>query len=552
MKKKHLIQFLVGIVLIVVLNVLASHYFFRIDLTEEKRYTVSDATISVMESLDDEVYVKVYLEGEFPAGFKRLQNSIRETLEEFQVYAGKNVQFRFIDPTAIADKKARNKFYMELAQKGLQPTNVVDKEGDQRTEKIIFPGAIVSYKGKEMPVLLLKGNKARSPEEILNQSVEGVEFELASAIRKLTQKERKRIGLMLGYSRLPAARIADLTTSLQESYEVFPVDLPRSPTLQGLDAILVIKPDTAFSEVDKYKIDQFIMHGGRALFFVDALRIDSVPAQGTIAFPYALNLDDLLFKYGVRLNGTLVKDLMAARIPLNVGTMGDQPQINMMPWVFYPLINNFGKHPIVRNLDAVYTKFVGTIDTVRAKGIAKTPLLLSSQYTRVVPAPAEISFNEARKDPNPALYNRGVLPVAYLLEGKFESLYKNRVLPGDERAKTFKAEGAASKIIICSDGDVVVNEFDRRKNQPLPLGFDRFTQTVFANKDFVLHAVDYLTDAGGIIAARNKEIQLRPLDKLRLREERVWWQIFNLFAPLLTVFLFGIVRNSIRKRKYAV
>jgi ABC-2 type transport system permease protein len=554
MKKKHLSQFFIGLILIVLVNMLAARYFFRVDLTEDQRYTISDATIDVLDNLDDEVFVKVYLEGDFPAtaaGFKRLQNAVRETLEEFRIYAGDRVQYRFIDPSAQTNTKARNQFHMELMQKGLQPTNLIAKEGEQKTEKLIFPGALVSYKGKETPVLLLKGNKAASRDEILNQSVEGVEFELASAIRKLTLKEKKRVGFLQGYSQIDPVRIADLTLSLQESYDVFAVDLPKSNSLHGLDAMIMIKPDTALTEADKYKIDQFIINGGKALFFVDAMRVDSVGEQGTIAFPYNLNLDDLLFKYGIRLNATLIKDLNAGKIPLNIGTMGNQPQIQLMPWTFYPLINSFGRHPIVRNMDAVYTKFVGTMDTVKANGITKTPLLFTSQYTKVLPAPVPISFNEARRNPDPATYNNGAKPIAYLLEGSFESLFKNRIVASDERAKDFKEKGLPSKIIVCSDGDLVLNEFDRRKNQPLPLGVDRFMGSVFANKDFVMHAIDYLMDENGVIMSRAKEIQLRPLDKLRLKEERLSWQVINMLVPVLLVLIFGVVRHYLRQRKYA-
>jgi len=554
MKRKHYLQFFVGLILIILLNVLASGYFFRIDLTQDKRYTISDATIDVLENLKDEVFVKVYLEGDFPAtasGFKRLQTAVRETLDEFQIYAGDQVRYRFIDPSAQTDAKARNQFQMELMQKGLQPTNLIAKEGEQKTEKLIFPGALISYQGKETPVLLLKGNKAASRDEILNQSVEGVEFELASAIRLLTQKEKKRVGFLLGYSQLAPSRIVDLTLSMQESYDVFAVDLPQSPTLQGLDAILMVKPDTAIAEADKYKIDQFIMNGGKALFFVDAMRVDSVGDQGTIAFPYNLNLDDLFFRYGLRLNANLIKDLNSGKIPLNVGVMGNQPQIQLMPWTFYPLVNSFNQHPIVRNMDAVYTKFVGTIDTVKAIGITKTPLMFTSQYTKVLASPVAVSFNEARRNLDPATYNNGPEPIAYLLEGAFESLFKNRITASDERAKTFREKGLATKIIVCSDGDLVVNEFDYRKKQPLPLGVDRFMGSMFANKDFVMHAIDYLMDEKGVIIARNKKIQLRPLDRLRLKEERLQWQLMNMIFPVLLVLVFGVVHHYIRQRKYA-
>jgi ABC-2 type transport system permease protein len=374
MKKKHLLQFFIGLVGIVLLNIVAAQYFFRIDLTEDKRYTISEATEQILERLDDQVFITVYLEGELPASFKRLQTAIRERLEEFTVYGGNNIQYTFVDPGANPDKKARSKFYQQLISKGIQPTNLIDREGDRQTEKLIFPSALISYKGKEVPVLLLKGNQVAGKEQILNQSVEGVEFELASAIRQLTQTNKKKIGFLLGHGELDGLQIADLVKSLQEYHEVYPVDLPKSPTLQGLDAIIVAKPDTFFSETDKYKIDQFIVNGGKALFFVDALRMDSLTEKGAYAFPYNLNLEDLFFRYGLRLNGNYIQDLNSAFIPLNVGNMGNQAQIKPMPWPYYPLINTFAKHPVVRNMDAVYSRFVGSIDTVKASGITKTPL----------------------------------------------------------------------------------------------------------------------------------------------------------------------------------
>lgn len=552
MKKKHWLQFALGILVIVGVNILAAQFFFRIDLTEDKRYTISAATEQILEGLDDQVFVTVYLDGELPAGFKRLQNAIRERLEEFTVYGGRNIRYSFVDPGAITDKKARNKFYQQLADKGIQPTNLFAKEGDQQTEKIIFPGALVSYKEKEVPVLLLKGNKAATPEQILNQSVEGVEFELASAIRQLTVKTKKRIGFLDGHGELAPIEVADLVNTLQEYHEVYRVDLNASSSLDGLDAIVVAKPDTAFSEENKYKIDQFIVNGGKALFFIDALRMDSLTESGAYAFPYSLNMEDVFFRYGVRFNSNFIQDLNAGFIPLNIGNMGNQPQIKPMLWPYFPLINTFAKHPIVRNMDAVYTKFIGTIDTVRAQGIKKTPLMFTSQYTKILPAPVHVSFNQASIDPNPALYNKGSLPVAYLLEGKFRSLYANRITAADPRFATFKATGAPSKVIVCSDGDLPANELNQQNGKFFPLGFDRFSKNIFANKDFIVHAVDYLLDENGVIAARNKEIALRPLDKLRIREERLQWQLANLALPIVLIIIFGIVRAYLRRRKYAV
>jgi gliding-associated putative ABC transporter substrate-binding component GldG len=551
MKKKHWFQFITGITVIVVLNIAAAQFFFRVDLTEDKRYTISEATEQVLENLDDQVFVTVYLTGDLPASFKRLENSIREQLDEFKIYGGRNIRYVFTDPTAIADKKARNQFYKQLTDKGMQPTNLVNKEGEKQVEKIIFPWALITYKNKEASVLLLKGNQIAGSEQIINQSVEGAEFELASAIRQLTIKEKKRIGFLEGHGELAEKQVADLINSLQEYYEVYWVNVNRAPSLEGLDAIVVAKPDTAFTEEAKYKIDQFIINGGKAMFFLDALRTDSLSGSGTIAFPYNLNLDDLLFRYGLRLNGNMIVDLNSAFLPLNVGKMGNQPQIRLMPWPYFPLLNTFAKHPIVRNMDAVYSKFLGTIDTVKAAGISKIPLMYTSQYTRVLPAPVEISLNQAGLDMNPALFTRGHLPVAYLLEGRFRSLYANRITASDPRAATFKETDKASKIIVSSDGDLLANEINPQNGRFIPLGYDRYSKNTFANKDFVLHAIDYLVDENGIIAARNKEIALRPLDKLRIREEKLQWQLINLLLPVMLIAVFGLVRTYLRKRKYA-
>lgn len=525
------------------LNVLASFVYFRTDLTQEKRYTISDATKRLLHNLDSQVLVNVYLSGSFPPGFERLERAIKETLESFQAEAGTNIAYKFIEPK---DPKLQE----ELTQKGLIPTNLFAKEDGKQTEQIVFPGAIIKYEGKEYPIQLLKGNKMSSSEEQLNQSYEGVEFELASAIRRITQKNRKKIALLVSHTKVPPPRFSDFIASLQERYDIF-FDLNHPESYDGLDLIIVPKPDAPFSEEEQYKIDQFIVKGGKALFFVDGVRVDSVSQEGTFAQPLQTGLENLLFKYGVRINQNLVKDLVCARIPLNVGNMGDKPEIKPMPWRFYPLINNFGKHPITRNLDAIYTRFTSSIDTVSSPGIQKTPLLLTSQYTKLLNAPVAVAYNEARKQPDPREYNAGVKDIAILLEGKFTSLFNNRILPSDPRATKFVAEGKPSKIIVCSDGDLIVNDIDYKRNAPLPMGYDRLSKNTFANKDFALYAVDYLIDSDGLITARNKQVTLRPLDKIKLKDERLKWQLINLLGPLVAIGLLGICWQWLRKRKYA-
>ncbi len=552
--KNKLIQILLVVAAVIGLNVLANRFFFRIDLTEEKRFTINEATKNLLQNLDDEVYIKVYLTGKgIPAGFKRLENAVRETLDEFQIHGGTKIKYAFIDlNTEIKDEAARNEKIIELAKKGIPPTNVTAKEDGRQTKILVVPGAVISYKDKEIATLLLKGNKMASPQEILNQSYEGVEFQLASTIKTITASQKKKIGIFVNYSRLPAVNQLDLIGAMKKNYELYPVDLRQSPTLDGLDGILVMKPDQMFNDEDKYKIDQFIINGGKALFFIDAVKVDSVAREGNMAQVQSVGLEDLLFKYGVRLNPTLIKDAqMCAAIPLDVGNFGNKAKIELTPWQYYPLINTFGKSPIVKNLDAVYTKYAGTLDTVRANGITKTPLLMTSQYTQILNAPAIMSYNFANKELKAEQYKAGVQTVGVLLEGKFESLFKNRILPSDPRASTFKSEGKPSKIVVCSDGDIPVNDFDRKQNTPLPLGFDKYSGNTFANKDFVMNAIDYLLDDNGVITARNKEIVLRPLDKVALQDEREYWQGINLIIPVVVLVLAGLLKGFLRKRKYA-
>lgn len=539
---------------LIAVNVLSAFVFFRLDLTQEKRYTLSSATQALLADLPDAVHVDVYLTGDLPPAFKRLENAVRETLDEFQARAGNTVTYRFIDPAAITNVDEKNKLIETLQQRGLSPTNLFASEGGKRTEKLIFPGAIVSYKGKETPVLLLKGNKTVSRQEQLNQSYEGVEFQLASAIQKLAQTKgnRRRIGLLYGNTQVPPSRFADLLASVQERYDLYFIDMTKPGPIAGLDAVLVPKPDRPFSEDELFKLDQFVVNGGRALFFVDGQRVDSVNNAGTYAQPLNLNLDDLFFRWGIRINRNVVKDLYCAPIPLNVGNLGDKSNIQLLPWRFYPLFNDFGTsgNPIVRNLDAVLGRFVSTLDTVRSVGIRKTPLLLTSPYTKLLKAPALISYNEARQQPDPQTYTDGVQIVGCLLEGRFRSLFANRILPNDPRAAGFKAEGIPSQVLVCSDGDLVVNDVDYKRNAPYPLGFDRFTRNTFANKDFALNAIDYLVDPNGVIAARTRTVTLRPLDKIRVDANRTGWQLLNLLGPLALVGLVGGVWQLVRRQRY--
>lgn len=550
-KKKAITRFLVLTGILILLNILLANQYFRLDLTEDKRYTIAPATKQLLRSLNQDVTIDVYLAGDFPARFKRLQNAVRETLEEFRVYSN-HINFNFIDPSAGTDPEKRAKYHQQLIVKGIQPTNLFATEGDKRVEKLIFPGAVVASQGKETPVMLLKGNQAATADERLNQSVEGLEFELASAIRQLTRTRKKLIGYIEGHGELSTLETADLITSLQKNYNVYRVDLNKVPDLKALDAIIIAKPLLRYSEAEKFKIDQFIMGGGKALFFIDQVNIalDSIRTAGTVALPLDLNLQDLLFRYGVRINPNLVQDINSGQIPMVVGMLGNQPQTQLMNWRYFPVINGFSKHPITRNLDAIYTKFISTIDTVRARGIRKMPLMVSSPYTKIIATPVEISLNETRLPVEPKAYNNGPQPVAYLLEGAFTSVFRNRPVPAGVSGAGIIAQGKPSKIVVVADGDLVRNDVNPKTQQPYRLGFDRYSGATFANKDLVTNAVDYMLDEADLISLRAKEIKLRPLNRVKIKEEKSQWQLLNIALPLILLLVFGLAKYYLRKRAY--
>ena len=540
---------------VVFLNVLAAQFFFRLDLTEDRRYSIAPATKDVLRRLDDVVYVEVYLAGELPPGFRRLQGAIRETLEEFRVYGGANIQYRFVDPSADRSAQARNEFYQQLAKKGLQPTNLHDREGSQQVERIIFPGALVRFGEQEEAVLLLKGNQSAPAETRLNQSVEGVEYELVAAIRRLTQKNRRQIAFIEGHGELPVTQVADLMGALQRYYDVTRVELPNVHGLDStIDAIVIARPTRPFDISDQFKLDQFVLRGGRVVLCLDPVpvELDSVGAKGTFGIPIKTDLDELLFHWGARVNPDLLQDMVAQSIPMVTGIVGNQPQTQLVPWRFFPIINSFSKHPIVRNLDVVSTHFVSSIDTIAAPGIRKTPLLFTSRYTRIMPAPVRVNFNEARLQPNPRVFNRGPQIVGLLLEGRYTSLFQNRIIKGSPLLKEFVPESRVpARIAVFSDGDLPRNAINKKTGQPEALGYDKFVGVQFANRDLLTNTLDYLLDEDNLLAVRGKEVQIRPLDRPRVEAERTAWQLLNTVVPLALLAGAGVGRWWWRRRKYA-
>lgn len=544
---------LIGLIILLI-NIVSTHYFFRADLTEEKRYTISENTKEILTNLTDIAYVEIYLDGDLPPGFKRLQRAIKDNLDEFRIYSNANIQYKFVDPAADKDEKTRQNYFRQLAEKGVQPTNLFANDEGKQSEKLIFPGAIITYKGKQTPVTFLKGNTMGGPQEALNQAVETVEFELIAGIKKLSKRNKKRIGILSGHGELSNVDLDDIYRTLKENYYLNRIILQDVAQLrEHFDVLIIAKPTTYFSEEDKLKIDQFVINGGRILFCIDKIKIDldSLVEGKGLGLPYNLNLDDLLFKYGVRLNNSLYQDLQSAAIPMVTTMIGNQPQTQLVPWTFYPLISKYSKHPIVKNLSLTLTKFTGSIDTVKAVGIIKTPLLFTSQYAKELIAPVTIDLAAAKKQPDPAVFTSGEQPVGYLLEGNFKSLYTNRLSDDKQQEINFKPQFSESKVIVLADGDIIRNDVSKDKLQTYPLGFDRYMRKKFANKELIENCINYLTDDNGIINIRSKEIKLRLLDKQIIKKQQTRWQIINVLGPLVLVLVFGVIKYFIRKNKFA-
>lgn len=556
-KKQDLFTLLLSFLIIISVNIISSYVYTRFDLTTEKRYTLSNATKEFIKNLDDVVYVKVYLEGDFPAGFKRLRNATREMLDEFKAYANDNIEYEFIDPSTSPDQKERNQLYRQLANKGLQPTNLEERGKEETSQKIIFPGAIFTYKGKEVPLQLLKSSMGSSSEEMLNNSIQGLEYEMANTIRELTINIKSKIGFLRGHGELSDIEVADITRSLSEFYEVDTVSIQgRLNSLRNFKAIIIAKPSSAFDEKkDKFILDQYIMNGGKILWLIDPMSasMDSLIKSNTsISVNLPLNLEDQLFKYGARINSDIILDLQCAPIPIITGYTGNQPQQSLLPWYFFPLIVPTSNHPIVNNLNAIKCEFVSSIDTVAVKNVTKTILLTTSKYTKLLYSPVRIGLSAVKEQPKLNQYNKPNRTVALLLEGKFTSVFTNRILPSirEDKSINFKEESVPTKMIVISDGDIIKNQIHKSSGNIFPLGYDRYTGQTYGNKNFILNCIDYLCDESGLIGVRSKELKLRLLNNTKIDENKYKWQIIGVSLPILLIIFFGLIYHFIRKRKY--
>jgi ABC-2 type transport system permease protein len=551
------LQLFTGIAIVILLNIIGNYVFHRFDLTAEKRYSLSPATKKLLKELDDVVYFQVYLEGEFPAGFKRLRSETKEMLDEFRAYAGDNIQYTFINPSQNEDIRKNSEVYEQLYKAGLLPTSLQVKTENGEQNQIIFPGALVNYHEKTFPLQLLKTQVAMGEEEVLNASIENLEFEFASTIMKLTTKVKDKIAIVEGHGELEGKKLEDIIKALEEYYVVERVRLNNQLfALRGFKAAIIAKPDSAFDEKDKYVLDQFIMKGGKTLWLIDPVMasMDSLTKNNvTLGLANPINIDDILFKYGVRLNTNLVLDAQSAPIPVLAGYQGNQPQYKYYPWIYFPVAFPFCDHPIVKNLNAVKFEFASGIDTLNNKAIKKTILLASSQYSRSINTPARIDLSILKKDPNPKEFYRKNIPLAVLLEGEFESVFKNRLVPtvADAEEFAFKSNGKKTAMIVVSDGDVIRNQVQSSTGKVYPLGYDRYTQQQFGNKNFIMNCMNYLLDDSGLIAVRTRDIQIRLLDKTIIQESKLKWQLICILSPILMIILYGIFSTWMRKNKYA-
>ena len=554
-KKQSLLQLLLLVSILVVLNILSRYVFSRFDMTQEKRFTLSQSSKQLAKNLKDIVFFKIYLEGDLPPGFNRLKNSLKEMLDEFRVYSGDNIDYEFIDPSANKDEKEKMELYRQLAGKGLIPTNLEQKEQSGQSQKIIFPGAIVNYRSKEYPLQILKSRMGSSPEQMLNNSIENLEYEISSMLRRITVERGLQVGFLKGQKELSASRISDASTALSDFYKVDTISINgKLNALKDFSAIIIAGPDTAFDEKDKFILDQYIMHGGKVLWLIDRIQInmDSLTTTSTnIAVPNELNLEDMLFKYGVRINTDLLLDLQAAPVPIVTGYVGNQPKQKLFPWYYFPLLQTESLHPIIHNLNAVKTEFVSSIDTIESENVVKTILLTTSKFSRIQMAPARVSLNMLREEPDPKLFNKHSIPVAVLLEGNFTSNYVNRIpeLLSSSTEIDFKNRSVLTSMIVISDADVIAN-YVSKKGNIYPLGYDRFTGQNYGNKNFILNCIDYLCENKGILGLRGKEFKLRLLDPAKT-ENHSFIQWINLLTPALIVIIFGFIFNFLKKKRFA-
>ena len=567
-RARDLMNLLIGIACVLLVLFISSFVRLRADLTSEKRYTLTPATIQLMDSLKDVVYLKVYLSGELPADLRELSNATRELLDEMRVHNPDLLQYTFEDPSASPDAKTRNAIYEDLQKQGLQYTSIRTQDKGAVGERIVWPCALLTYHGKTEPLQLLK-TQFRTPDaDMVNRSINNLEFEVASAIRQITSEFRPRVAFLEGQGELSELQTKDLSTALSEQYEVSRVRIngridALSEKVEGgryrsnkYEALIIAKPDSAFAPKDAYILDQFVMNGGRVLWAVDAMNahLDSLRTrQYSNATPLDLGIDQLLFAYGVRLNKDLLLDQQCAPIQFYGTPYGNQPKLETRPFPFEPIVIPRSAHPIVNNIDPVHLKFVGSIDTIALDSARSTILLTSSPYTRALRSPVRVSLAVVDLDLHLDKSNTPDRPVAVLTEGAFHSAFADRLVMSDSAKKAMgdRTTSRPTASVVISDGDALANLVDSKGNYYM-LGFDRYAGAkVYGNREFVINAMNYLLNDKSLISLRSRTITLRQLDAERTTRQRTTLQLINVALPIAISLLGGLLFFVLRRRRYA-
>jgi gliding-associated putative ABC transporter substrate-binding component GldG len=541
---------------IIVINLISNFFFKRFDLTQDKRYTLSETTLNIIKDVEGPLYIEVYLEGNFPPEFKRLQNETKQLLEEFTAY-NSNIIFNFKNP--IEKEETRVEKMKEFYAKGMQPLSITVEDKGKQSQEVVFPWAQATYGDKFTKVALLKNLMGASTEQKVISSVQHLEFGFAEAINKISKEKQKKIAVIKGNGEVLEPFMADFLRTVKESYYIGPFTLDsvaKQPTqtleaLKKYDLAVIAKPTEGFTEEEKQVLDQYIMNGGKTLWLVDVVSADMdslYNETGTIlASQRELNLTDMFFKYGIRMNPLLIKDEYATPIKLASGNQGSETQMQEYTWKFAPFIYPTSTNPIVKNMEGIKFEFASPIEILK-NDIKKTVLLSSSEYSKTIGTPSPISLDMVTEETTPEEYEgKGLLPVAVLMEGKFKSMYQNRVLPFKDNS--FQATGKDNKMIVISDGDIIKNQLDR--GVPLELGFDKWTNQLYGNKEFLMNCVNYLLDDNGLINIRSKDVDLPLLNKEEVYKNYTMAQMITVGLPIVILAIFGFLFTFLRKRKYS-
>jgi ABC-2 type transport system permease protein len=558
------IKLIIIAAILIVINIIASYVHSYIDLTEEKRFTLAESTTNLLYEVEDRIIIKVLLEGKFPASFKRLQQATREMVGEFRD-ENSNIDYVFEDPTE-GDMDNVNNRIRSLAELGVVGRSLTYFEGKEKVQKLVFPYALVQYGDREVIVNLLETASGPEDEEsMLNKSVSLLEYKLANAVQKITARNQGNIVFTSGQGELEPKYRTSLKNELSRFYNIGDLPLDSITSIgQEADLVIVARPTKEFSLKNQFKLDQYVMNGGKIIWLIDKMdaHLDSIQKyKFYVPKEYPLGLDDMWFKYGARIQPNFVLDLQSTAIPQVIGQSGGRPQTQLFPWFYHPLVAPASTHPIVKNLDRVNMYWPSTIDTIQTKThVQKTVLLASSQYSRYQMNPVRLNFEILKVEPDPSKFNKGRQPVALMLEGQFPSLFENRV---DESFKKtlesinqpFRAVSVPTKQLIVSDSDFAANWFNERTQESYPMGYNPYLpqgQNIFqGNQDFIINTIEYMISEGGVLEARNREVKLRLLNGPKVREEQTMWQLINIGLPLLFIILFGLVYNYLRRRKYS-